>query len=126
MSELERLYRKYSWPDVLFWIISKIQDKVGAPPPAVLPNYTKSVKLPAPKKYSGQDEDKEFDRWLTSILRWIKWHHIMGDINDKHQMDAIGHYLSGDATEWFTAEVEDPQRSKVDWTFKETIIALYT
>ena len=46
------------------------------------PSDTKSIRIPPPDKYSGEDDIEKFDVWLTGLLRWMRVHNVTGPKKD--------------------------------------------
>ena len=93
--------------------------------PRRLPDYLKQVKLAAPGKYEGKDDDAAFTVWLTNLLNYCRILQIVGPDMDLDRLDMLSNALSGDAAVWFYQNLQCPYRTQACWTFEEAIIGLY-
>jgi len=105
-------------------ITNMIHSRVGLPMAYTL-DEIKHIKPPAPKSYNGEDDIEVFEAWLADILRWFRVTGMAGPDKDPFRVDLCGIYLTGIASTWYNTEVEAWERTKINWTFEELIIALY-
>ena len=95
--------------DVMLTKVRRIVDwKVGSDLSA--PSGTKQPKLSEPMKYSGNRSHDNFCTWLDQFLNWLRSHYISGSSTDVTRLNLLGNYLEGAALDWYTAEIDNPER----------------
>ena len=47
----------------------------------------KGIKVSPPEKYSGEDNIKVFDTWITGLLRWLRVQNVCGPRKDVLRVD---------------------------------------
>ena len=62
--------------------------------------------------------------FVAGILRWLKLHGLLGAKYTKTQVQFLGTRLKGNASEWFTRNVERPNRPIRDWSLESVIEGL--
>ena len=62
--------------------------------------------------------------FAAGILRWLKLHGLLGVKYTKTQVQFLGTRLKGNASEWFTRNVERPNRPIRDWSLESVIEGL--
>ena len=62
--------------------------------------------------------------FVAGILRWLKLHGLLGVKYTKTQVQFLGTRLKGNASEWFTRNVERPDRPIRDWSLESVIKGL--
>ena len=67
---------------------------------------TKSIRISALEKYSGEDDIEKFDVWLTGLLRWMRVHNVTGPNKDTLRVDLCGTTPTSLAGTWYTDNVE--------------------
>ena len=62
--------------------------------------------------------------FVAGILRWLNLHGLLGVKYTKTQVQFLGTQLKGNASEWFTRNVEYPNRPIRDWSLESVIEGL--
>src|ERR1700729_3086394 len=109
--------------EVLRRIRKMIRDRVGYELETQVD--TKSIRISAPDKYSGEDDIEKFDVWLTGLLRWMRVHNVTGPNKDTLRVDLCSTTLTSLAATWYTDNVEAWNRKVKNWTFERLICELY-
>jgi hypothetical protein len=81
--------------------------------------------VPLPKAYSGDEDIKQFDGWLHSMLQWMKINHFAGPECKRDHITLTVMYLDKKAKTWFNDNVEGINHQRQVWTFKDIITGLY-
>jgi hypothetical protein len=90
-----------------------------------LPDRKNGPRVPNPSSYEGSSDTEVFERWLNTLLRWLKVSKISGpDLNAK-RIEYTGMYLEEIALTWFEDNVDGVYRHKAHWKFKDVITSLY-
>ena len=77
-----------------------------------------------PEEYSGSLDLEVYETFVTGILQWLKLHGLLGVKYTKTQVQSLGMQLKGNASEWFTRNVECPCRPIRDWSLESVIKGL--
>jgi hypothetical protein len=100
-----------------------IRDRIGRPREQ-LPDI-KNIRVSPPEKYSGEDNIKKFDTWLTGLLRWYQVYNVTDSKKDSMRVDLCGTTITGLAATWYADEVKAWNRKTRDWYFEDLICAMY-
>ena len=65
-----------------------------------------------------------YKTFVTGILRWLKLHGLLGAKYTETQVQFLGMRLKGNASEWFTRNMEHPNRPIRDWSLESVIKGL--
>jgi len=84
-----------------------------------------SIRVPLPKAYSGDEDIKQFDGWLHSMLRWMKINHYAGPEHECDRITLTAMYLDKKAKTWFNDNVKGINCRRRVWTFKDVITGPY-
>ena len=82
------------------------------------------LNISPPEEYSESSDLEVFETFVAGILRWLKLHGLLGAIYTKTQVQFLGTWLKGNASEWFTRNVECPNRPIRDWSLESVIEGL--
>ena len=82
------------------------------------------IEYKSPEEYSGSLDLEVYKAFVTGILRWLKLHGLLGVKYTKTQVQFLGTQLKGNASEWFTRNVECPDRPIRDWSLESVIKGL--
>ena len=77
-----------------------------------------------PEEYSGSSDLEVYETFVAGILWWLKLHGLLGVKYTKTQVQFLGTRLKGNASEWFTRNVERPDRPIRDWSLESVIEGL--
>ena len=102
-----------------------IESQVGDSPTAPIKEYAKAMKSVSPPTYSGEDDDQKFTTWLNGFLTYCRRLNITGPENEEGRTDLLTQVLKDKASTWLYDNVQSPTRQRAEWTFEETILALY-
>ncbi|KAF4599313.1 hypothetical protein EYR40_006405 [Pleurotus pulmonarius] len=100
-----------------------VHKRLGAPfelPPGVKP----PSHVQKPEKWSGDQDVDKFNRWLHSLMRWLRINQYSVPAREEECITLIGLHLDGEAAVWFDEEVEDADDER-QWTFLRVVIGLY-
>ena len=65
-----------------------------------------------------------YEMFVAGILRWLKLHGLLGVKYTETQVQFLGTRLKGNTSEWFTRNVECPDRPIRDWSLESVIEGL--
>ena len=82
------------------------------------------LNISPPEEYSGSSDLEVYEMFVTGILRWLRLHGLLGVKYTKTQVQFLGMRLKGNASEWFTRNVEHPDRPIRDWSLESVIEGL--
>ena len=66
------------------------------------------LNISPPEEYSGSSDLKVYKTFVTGILQWLRLHGLLGVNYTETQVQFLGMQLKGNASEWFTRNVECP------------------
>jgi len=89
------------------------------------PDKKSGPRVPTPPSYGGSADTETFERWLNSLLRWLRVGKVCGSELDSERIEYTGMYLEGTALSWFEDNVDGVYRRRISWTFKDVITGLY-
>ena len=82
------------------------------------------LNISPPEEYSGSLDLEVYETFVTGILRWLKLHGLLGVKYTETQVQFLGTQLKGNTSEWFTRNVERPNRPIRDWSLESVIKGL--
>ena len=82
------------------------------------------LNISPPEEYSGSSDLEVYKTFVAGILWWLKLHGLLGVKYTDTQVQFLGTQLKGNASEWFTRNVECPDRSIRDWSLESVIKGL--
>ena len=82
------------------------------------------LNISPPEEYSGSSDLKVYEMFIAGILRWLRLHGLLGVKYTETQVQFLGMQLKGNASEWFTRNVECPDRPIRDWSLESVIKGL--
>src|SRR6266481_9598789 len=84
------------------------------------------VKIPHPKPYLGEVDLERFEVFVAGILWWLLLNLMLGSSTNSTlvQLKYLGTRLAGDASEWYSCNMEHYARSTCKWTLQSTLIGL--
>ena len=82
------------------------------------------LNISPPEEYSGSLDLEVYKMFVAGILRWLKLHGLLGVKYIKTQVQFLGTRLKGNTSEWFTRNVERPDRPIRDWSLEPVIKGL--
>ena len=89
---------------------------------SVLPSQRFNIS--PPEEYSGSSDLKVYKMFVAGILQWLRLHGLLGVNYNKTQVQFLGTQLKGNASKWFTGNIEHPGRSIKDWSLEAVIEGL--
>ena len=84
------------------------------------------VKIPHPEPYSGEVDLEQFEVFIAGILWWLLLNLLLGSGANSTlvQLKYLGTCLAGDASEWYSHNVEHYARSTHEWTLQSALNGL--
>ena len=82
------------------------------------------LNISPPEEYSGSSDLEVYETFVAGILQWLKLHGLLGIKYTETQVQFLGMQLKGNASEWFTRNVEHPNRPIRDWSLESLIKGL--
>ena len=82
------------------------------------------LNISPPEEYSGSSDLKIYETFVAGILQWLKLHGLLGAKYTETQVQFLGTWLKGNASEWFTRNIERPDRPIRDWSLELVIEGL--
>jgi hypothetical protein len=82
-------------------------------------------RVPNPPKYSRLPDTEGFERWLSTLLCWLKVNKVCGPDLDSDRIEYTAMFLENTALTWFEDSVDGAYHQRSVWTFKEVITGLY-
>ena len=82
------------------------------------------LNISPPEQYSGSSGLEVYETFIAGILRWLRLHGLLGVKYTNTQVQFLGMQLKGNASEWFTRNVECPNRPIRDWSLESVIEGL--
>ena len=82
------------------------------------------LNISPPEEYSGSLDLEVYETFVTGLLRWLKLHGLLGVKYTETQVHFLGTRLKGNTSEWFTRNVERPDRLIRDWSLESVIEGL--
>ena len=82
------------------------------------------LNISPPEEYSGSSDLEVYKTFVAGILRWLKLHGLLGVKYTETQVQFLGTRLKGNASEWFTRNIERPNRPIRDWLLELVIEGL--
>ena len=82
------------------------------------------LNISPPEESSGSSDLEVYETFVAGILRWLRLHGLLGVKYTKTQVQFVGTQLKGNASEWFTRNVEHSDRPIRDWSLESVIEGL--
>ena len=82
------------------------------------------LNISPPEEYSGSSDLKVYETFIAGILRWLRLHGLLGVKYTETQVQFLGTQLKGNASEWFTRNIEHPNRPIRYWSLESVIEGL--
>ena len=82
------------------------------------------LNISTPEEYSGSSDLEVYKTFIAEILQWLKLQGLLGVKYTETQVQFLGTQLTGNASEWFTRNVECPKRPIRDWLLELVIEGL--
>ena len=82
------------------------------------------LNISPPEEYSGSSDLKVYKMFIAGILWWLRLHGLLGVKYIKTQVQFLGTWLKGNTSEWFTRNIECPDRPIRDWSLESVIEGL--
>ena len=82
------------------------------------------LNISPPEEYSGSSDLKLYETFIAGILQWLMLYSLLGVKYTETQVQFLGTRLKGNASEWFTRNVECPNRPIRDWSLESVIEGL--
>ena len=82
------------------------------------------LNISPPEEYSGSSDLEVYETFVTGILQWLRLHGLLGVKYTETQVRFLGTRLKGNASEWFTRNIECPNRPIRDWSLESVIKGL--
>ena len=76
------------------------------------------LNISPPENYSGSSDLEVYETFITGILQWLRLHGLLGVKYTETQVQFLGIRLKGNASEWFTRNIECPDRPIRDWSLE--------
>ena len=75
-----------------------------------------------PEEYSGGSNLEVYEMFITGILQWLRLHSLLKANYTKTQVQFLGTWLKGNASNWFTRTIECPwtvvSNDQKEWSSK--------
>ena len=68
------------------------------------------LNISPPEEYSGSSDLELYKTFVAGILQWLRLHGLLGVKYTETQVQFLGTQLKGNTSEWFTRNVEHPDR----------------
>ena len=82
------------------------------------------LNISPPEEYTGSLDLEVYEMFVAGILRWLYLHGLLGVKYTETQVQFLGMQLKGNASEWFTRNIEHPDRPIRDWSLESVIEGL--
>ena len=82
------------------------------------------LNISPPEEYSGSSDLEMYKTFIAGILQWLRLHGLLGVKYTDTQVQFLGMQLKGNASEWFTRNIECPNRPIRDWSLESVIEGL--
>ena len=76
------------------------------------------LNISPPEEYSGSSDLKVYETIVAGILQWLRLHGLLGVKYTETQVQFLGTQLKGNASEWFTRNIEHLNRPIRDWSLE--------
>ena len=83
------------------------------------------LNISPPEEYPESSDLKVYKMFVTGILWWLTLHDLLGVKYTKTQVQFLGMWLKGNASEWFTRNVEHPGQPIRDWSMISLMTKLW-
>ena len=82
------------------------------------------LNISPPEEYSRSSDLKIYKTFVAGILQWLRLHSLLGVNYTDPQVQFLGTWLKGNASEWFTRNIEHPGQPIKDWSLESVILWL--
>ena len=82
------------------------------------------LNISPPEEYSESSDLEVYETFVAGTLQWLKLHGLLGAKYTETQVQFLGMQLKGNASEWFTRNIERPDRPIRDWSLESVIKGL--
>ena len=82
------------------------------------------LNISPPEEYSGSSDLEVYETFVAGILQWRRLHGLLGVKYTETQVQFLGTRLKGNASEWFTRNIERPDQPIRDWSLESVIEGL--
>ena len=82
------------------------------------------LNISPPEEYSGSSDLKVYETLITRILWWLRLHSLLAVKYTETQVQFLGTWLKGNASEWFTRNIECHGQPIRDWSLESVIKGL--
>ena len=79
------------------------------------------LNISPPEEYSGSSDLKVYETFVAGILSWLRLHSLLGIKYTETQVQFLGTWLKGNASKWFTRNIECPGRPIKDYSLESVI-----
>ena len=66
------------------------------------------LNISPPEEYSGSSDLEVYKTFVAGVLQWLRLHGLLGVNYTETQVQFLGTWLKGNASEWFTRNVKCP------------------
>jgi hypothetical protein len=92
----------------------------------VAPPGSKQPKMLELSKYSGNRNHEVFLQWLNQFLNWLRSHYYRVDEANISCLNLLGNYINGVAANWYTTDIDNPERTLAEpMSFIDAICAMH-
>ena len=82
------------------------------------------LNISPPDEYWGSSDLEVSEMFVAGILWWLRLHSLLGVKYTQTQVQFLGMRLKGNASKWFTRNIECPGRPIKDWSLESVIEGL--
>ena len=82
------------------------------------------LNISSSEEYSGSSDLEVYGTFIPGILQWLRLHGLLSVKYTETQVQFLGMQLKGNPSEWFTRNVECPDRPIRDWSLESVIEGL--
>ena len=108
---------------IMHMVCSALEESQEDDPDDSIVAWTR-LNISPPEEYSGSSDLQVYETFIAGILRWLRLHGLLGVKYTKTQVQFLGMQLKGSTSEWFTRNVEHPDRPIRDWSLESVIKGL--
>ena len=88
-------------------VCSALEESWDDNPDELIVAWTR-LNISPPEEYSGSSDLEVYKTFVAGILQWLRLHSLLGVNYTKTQVQFLGTQLKGNASEWFTRNIEHP------------------
>ena len=105
-------------------VCSALEESREDDPDDSIVTWMMRLNISPPEEYSGSSDLKVYEMFIAGILQWLRLHGLLGVKYTETQVQFLGTQYKGNASEWFTRNVECPDRPIRDWSLESVIKGL--